>query len=234
MVQKAIFQRLDDSLNAIPGSDVEVSYNPTEVTLNKGAQIADINIPGLDMPVLQFVRGQTETLTMDLFFDSTEDGMGDQATPVTKKTDQFYQLVKIDRDRHAPPVCRFIWGKEGFPGSQMDGKWSSQRRTNGFQCIVESVRQRFTLFNPRGIPLRATLTVTLREYKTLEDQLTEIDFHSSDHTHAHVVQRGDTLSRIAYKVYGDPLQWRAIARQNGIVDPLDLPPGLVLEIPALH
>ena len=37
----------------------------------KGAQIAEIAIPGIDSPILQFVRGQTQTLTLELFFDTT-------------------------------------------------------------------------------------------------------------------------------------------------------------------
>ena len=94
---KATFQQVnfDGSL----GSPILVNYNPTEYTLNKGAQLAEINIPGLDSPILQFVRGQTETLSLDLFFDTTEAGMGDSTVSVTTVTDQFYKLVKIDGDR---------------------------------------------------------------------------------------------------------------------------------------
>lgn len=233
MLQKAKFYRLNSGFEPI-GRGVDVQFNPSEFTLNKGAQIAEIAVPGLDMPILQFVRGQTETLTLDLFFDSTETGMAEGAKPVTEQTDKFYQLIKIDRKTHAPPVCRFVWGRGGFPGSRLTGDWSSQNRTNGFQCIVESVRQRFSLFNPEGVPLRATLTVTLREYKTLEQQIKDLNLQSPDHTHTHVVERGDTLSRIAAKAYDDPRQWRHIAEHNRISDPLDLKPGDILEIPPLR
>jgi Contractile injection system tube protein/LysM domain len=234
MMQRAQFQRLDRNFQPLAGKEITVQCNPTEFTLSKGVQIADINIPGLDMPVLQFVRGQTETLSLDLFFDSTESGMGDDATSVTEQTDKFYQLVKIDRETHAPPVCRFYWGPASFPGSNFTDQWASQNRANGFQCIVESVRQRFTLFSPQGVPLRATLSVSLREYKTIEQQINQINFQSPDHTHTHVVQEGDTLSRISNKAYDDPRHWRQIAEHNGIVDPLDLKPGMVLEIPPLR
>ena len=100
--------------------------------------------------------------------------------------------------------------------------------------MVESVKQRFTLFSSEGIPLRAVLTVSLREYYSLEEQVQRIDYHSPDHTHSHVVQRGDTLARIAADRYDDPRQWRAIADNNGIEDPLDLKPGTVLEVPAIR
>ena len=40
---------------------IPVQFNPTEYTLAKGAQIAEIAIPGIDSPILQFVRGQTRS-----------------------------------------------------------------------------------------------------------------------------------------------------------------------------
>lgn len=232
---KARFERLDPTLTTAVAT-VDVQFNPTELTLNKSAQFAEVPIPGIDMPVLQFVRGQTETMNVDLFFDSTEDGTIDDAVAVTEKTDRFYQLIKIDRETHAPPVCRFAWGDLGFPGTYMTHQWTSQNasRHDGFQCVVESVRQRFTMFSSNGRPVRATLTVTLKEFKTLEDQIAEIFPQSPDHTHAHVVQRGDTLSRIAAKRLGDPVHWRAIAEHNGLDDPLDLRPGTILEVPPVR
>lgn len=215
------------------GDPIPVKFNPTEYTLNKGAQITEVTIPGLDSPILQFVRGQTETLSLDLFFDSTDNGMDDDATSVTEQTDQFYQLVKIDGSTHAPPVCYFSWGSE-FPGQLVSSSsvGGSQQR-HGFKCLIESVRQRFTLFSPQGVPLRATLTVSLKEYKTLSDQIAELNMRSDDHTQTHVVQVGETLSQIAYEMYDDPTQWRYIADQNSILDPLQLTPGTVLEIPMI-
>jgi LysM repeat protein len=232
---KAQFQKVDLTSGALLDPVIPVSFNPTEYTLNKGVQIAEIAIPGLDSPVLQFVRGQSETLLLDLFFDSTDSGMDENATSVTEQTDQFYQLIKIDGTVHAPPVVYFSWGPE-FPGSSpsswIGGGTGSQQRY-GFQCIVESVRQRFTLFNPLGVPLRATLTVSLKEYKTLSEQLAELNLQSPDHTHSHVVQQGETMAQIAAEAYNDPTQWRAIADQNAILDPLNLMPGTLLQIPVL-
>lgn len=231
---KAQFQRVDVN-GALTGPAIPVSFNPTEYTLNKGTQMAEVAIPGLDSPILQFVRGQAETLSLELFFDSTDNGMDQNAVSVTKKTDPFYQLIKIDGKLHAPPVVFFSWGTE-FPGSRsyasMGGGTGSQQR-HGFKCIVESVRQRYTLFSPSGVPLRATLTVALKEYKTLSEQLAELNLQSPDHTHAHVLQQGETLAQIAAEAYDDPTRWRAIADKNAILDPLDLTPGKMLQIPVL-
>src|SRR5277367_6346734 len=77
---------------------IAVQFNPTEISFSKGVQVTEIPIPGLDTPLLQFVRGQNETMSIDLFFDSTESGMGATAKSVTQASDQIYQLVKIEPD----------------------------------------------------------------------------------------------------------------------------------------
>jgi hypothetical protein len=198
---------------------LEVQFNPTEVTLNKGAQIAEIPIYGIDSPILQFVRGQNQKLTLDLLFDTTTlpGGFGAGAEPVTKKTAPFYELVKIQPRTHAVPKIRFTWGL-GL----------------AFTAIVESIQQKFTLFNPDGVPLRATLTVSFREYRTLESQVADLKPMSPDHRKRCIVRRGDTLSRLAADEYGDPALWRAIADANPELDDVRvLEPGTTLLVPAL-
>lgn len=215
---KAIIEILDkDVVDPTRGllPIIPVQFNPTEYNLNKGAQIAEIAIPGIDSPILQFIRGQNEKLTLDLFFDTTELGMEDAAVDVRTLTNSIYQLVKIQPKTHAPPRIRFIWG-------------AGLR----FKAIVESVGQKFTLFNPLGIPLRATLTVAFREYKTLEEQIAEMNLQSTDHTKIRVVGN-ETLNQIAFEEYGDPRAWRHIAEWNDITSPRQLKPGDVVEIPPL-
>jgi Contractile injection system tube protein/LysM domain len=247
--------------------DIPLQYNPTELSWDKGVQIAEISIPGLDAPLQQFIRGQAEKLTLELFFDTTDEGgMGRNAVSVIKHTDRIYQLLKIEPESHAPPICTFIWHEE-FPGSTLNGKRGSassrvenealgvlsnvspdaaetldvvepivdyasgNQRRNGFKCIVESVKQKFTLFSPKGVPLRATLSVTLREYKTLEEQLAHLNLMSPDRTHSHVVQSGETLSSLAARFYQNPNNWRFIADENQIEDPRRLAVGAFLNIP---
>jgi hypothetical protein len=229
--RRAYFQRVaPDGLTPL-GPRLAVMFNPSDLSLTKGAQLAEIAVPGLDTPLQQFVRGQTERLTVRLFFDTTDDGMGPAASSVTEQTDRFYSFVKIDAHLHAPPVCRFVWGSS-FPGSDLPGD-DNQRRAH-FTGVVESVQQELTLFSPRGLPLRANLTVTMREYKTLAHQQRQLGLHSADRTSSHVVRRGDTLSAIAARAYGSPAEWRRIADHNRISDPARLAPGTELEIPPIE
>ncbi len=235
-LEKATFYQFKKDGTLDQSTRLDVQYNPKEFTLNKGTQTAEINIPGIDSPILQFVRGQAETLNLELFFDTTEAGMGENAMSVTTRTDAFYRLVKIDSSVHAPPVLLFSWGQQ-FPGQRPSAVFQAESQGNqkryGFKCIVESIQQRYTLFSPLGVPLRAVLTVALKEYKTLTDQLRELNLLSGDHFKAHVVQRGETLNRIAWQAYEKPGEWRRIAIHNGIDDPLAITPGQVLQIPPL-
>ncbi len=223
---KLTFQKLDLTKNPV-GDPLEVQFNPTEYGLTKGAQFAEIAIPGLDSPVLQFVRGDSEKLTLELFFDTTDDGTGAGATPVTAKVDPFYRLVKIDGELHAPPIVRITWS-DHFPGITAD---RSDRPIPAMDCVVDSVARQFTLFNSDGVPLRATVSLSLREYKTLEEQLQALNLQSADHTRVYIVREGETLPQIAYAAYQDPARWRTIADHNRLLNPRRLAPGQVLELP---
>jgi len=225
-MSKLSFQKLDHSKNSI-GEAIEVSYNPAALNFAQTANYADINIPGIDAPILQFVRGSAETLSLELFFDSTEKGTGVDADPVTVKVDPFYQLVRISGDLHTPPIVRIVWG-EHFPGLRND---QSVRPVPAFDCIVVSCNRKYTLFNPDGVPLRAVVTLALREYRTLEEQLQSLNLQSADHTRVYVVQEGENLPLIAYDAYGKSSYWRVIAKENNIVDARVLKPGAVLTLP---
>ena len=74
-----------DSERGLP-PEFHVQFNPTDLTFAKGANFAEIAIPGLDSPVLQFVAGQNEKLTVELFFDTTDRGMGAGAAGLAGRT----------------------------------------------------------------------------------------------------------------------------------------------------
>jgi nucleoid-associated protein YgaU len=198
---------------------IPVQFNPPEYTISKAAQIAEIAIPGIDAPILQFVRGQTRTLALELFFDTTRLGNGvAPVVDVRTLTDIVAALGRIQPRTHAPPRITFLWGM-GL----------------SFRAIVDNVQQKFTLFNPAGIPVRATLTMSFKEYKTLEEQLSELNLQSADHSKRRTVRRRDTLASIAFEEYGDTAKWRVIADKNAERLPSlrRLQPGIELEIPAI-
>jgi len=91
----------------------------------------------------------------------------------------------------------------------------------------------YVLFAKNGVPLRAQLDLTLKEYRPAREQANDPPRSSPTVEKSYVVRRGDTWDRISAAVYRRPDAWRELARANGIADPRDLKPGLVLTVPRL-
>lgn len=87
------------------------------------------------------------------------------------------------------------------------------------------------MFLPEGFPVRATLNVTLKEYREVDIQIKETDLHSADLTKTWIVTQGENLWSIAAREYGTPADWRLIAEKNNIDNPRVLYSGQRLTIP---
>jgi len=209
-LEKAYIQPLDEK-GRDKGERIVVMFNPEEYTIDKTVNYNRTNLPGLQTPVTQFVYGNAQSLKLDLFFDTYE--KGDDVRNHTKKV---ARLLDIDRDIHAPPVCKFIWGKLEF------------------KATIDSITQNFTMFLDSGIPVRAKLTVSFTEYRTITEQLEGTPRQSADRTKYHVTTQADSLWLLADKAYADPGLWREIATSNNIDNPRLLVPGTELIIPPLR
>jgi hypothetical protein len=186
--------------------EIPVLFNPEEYTLDVGNTIAEIGIPGLQKSPVQYVRGNIRTLRMELFFDTYE-----QNEDVRVHTRRITSLLEAGPTTLAPPVLLF--------------SWSSLQ----FQCVLESVSQRFIMFRPSGMPVRARLTVVFKEFARLEVEV-ERGFFIGPPTVRNIVE-GENLGQLAYDYFGDPGAWRHIAELNGIDDPINLEPGRQIVIP---
>jgi nucleoid-associated protein YgaU len=102
-----------------------------------------------------------------------------------------------------------------------------------FTCVLARAAQRFIMFRPDGVPIRARLQVTFNEFRDVELEAKEIKRETADYTKRHTVGQDETLSGIAAATYGDASMWRPIAIRNGIDDPRELAVGLQLAIPSL-
>lgn len=208
---------------------IEVDYSPPEISLSKASQFGEIAIPGLEQPLLQFVRGDAETITLDLFFDGTTSVVGAPPTDVAKIVNRLAKLVSVKGEYHTPPLVHLSWGT-GFPGNNVGHNFKSW---SSFTGVALSVTRKYTLFDAEGLPLRATVNISLKRYITLGNQLNEIGFQSADHTRLHIVAEGETLPLIAHDAFGDARLWWLIADHNNLADARDLVPGMRLELPPL-
>jgi len=195
--------------NLQTGELISVMFNPEEYALDIANTFAEIGINGLKTPPIQYVRGNARNLKMELFFDTFE-----RREDVRNQTLQITGLLNNNPETQAPPILLFSWG--GF----------------NFKCVLESVGQRFTMFLEDGTPVRATLTVSFKEYQEVNIEIRKGLFIGPP-TIRNIVE-GETLSKIAGNVLGDPSAWREIAELNNIDNPLKLIPGNQLIVPPIR
>jgi nucleoid-associated protein YgaU len=193
-------------LNTVTREQITVMYNPEEYKLDHGNNFAEVGIPGLEAPPIQYVRGKARALTTEFFFDTFE-----EASDVRTYTSKLIKLLDKTPKTHAPPVLLFTFG--GFT----------------FTCVLVDVSQRCTMFLRDGTPVRATLSVRFQEYANGQTP-GERGLLAAPPT-MHTVAAGQTLSELAGSLLGDPARWREIADENGIDDPFNLQSGASLLIP---
>lgn len=203
-LEKATLTNLDK------GEEIKVLFNPKEYAIEKQTRWKEHYIQGLDSPAVQFTTGERQALSMELFFDTT-----DENEDVRSYTSKIEKLMQVDADLHRPPLLMFTWGKLKF------------------RCVLEDLSQRFTMFLNNGTPVRAMLRVIFREYASSSSQFQQKPRNSADHTKVKKMEQGETLASIASREYNDPSKWRVIAEVNEIEDPLDIKPGTELKIPPI-
>jgi nucleoid-associated protein YgaU len=195
-------------INTVTNETITAMYNPEEFKLDQGNTFAEVGIPGLNAPPIQYVRGRARTLTMDLFFDTYE---REPKQDVRLYTNQVVNLLNTLPQTKAPPVLLFSMGRFNF------------------ECVLVDAGQRFTMFLRDGTPVRATLSVRFQEYVRVEITVQQGLFIGPPTLQNFV--HGQTLSGLAADYLGDPAQWRIIAEANHIDDPLHIVPGTPLVIP---
>jgi nucleoid-associated protein YgaU len=205
---------------------ISVLFNPTEYTFDRSNSYKSTPVPGLGAPLLQFVNGESDQLSMDLFLDDYTDPRGPtslrqkETDPLGKRLRALTELLEIDRTIHAPPPVRFNWG------------------TMEFTAVIEKIGRKVTMFHPDGAPARVTLTVAFKEYKTLrqlvEDPRRESRRESADKTKRRVVVGRESLWLIAAREYDDATEWVRIAEANDLDDPREISAGDWLDLPPIE
>jgi nucleoid-associated protein YgaU len=197
------------------GDRLTVLFNPAEYAIERGNAYKSTAIPGLSGPLLQFINGEADVLSMELFLDDYTDKPRDGKS-VKQRLDELASLLEIDRQLHAPPPVRFVWGKLTF------------------KAIIEKLSRKITLFQSDGTPARATLNVSFKEYKTLPELVNDPRLESADKSKRRVIVGRDSLWAMAAREYDDAEQWRAIAERNDLDDPRDIAPGDWVMLPPLE
>lgn len=180
-----------------------VHFNPTTLQISISNTLED---KGQGKEKKQYVTKSSAKLSMDLIYDSTHDG-----TDVRLQTGKIAKLMepaKREGDNAAPPsVVLFEWG------------------TFKFQGLVESYKETIDFFAPTGVPLRASINLTLAS----QDKVFESLSQGSDRKFEPLVQNlatsSESLTDVATQA-GNPNAARAIAANNGL-ESIRFPAGAI-------
>jgi nucleoid-associated protein YgaU len=211
-LEKALIEVVD---GARAGERITVLFNPFEYSIERGNTYKASAIPGLSGPVLHFINGEADVLTMELFLDDYTDRPAD-GRGVRQRIDDIATLLEMDEKLHAPPTVRFVWGRLNF------------------KAVLEKLSRKITMFQPDGTPARASLNVSFKEYKTLPELINEPRRQSADKSKRRAIIGSDTLWQLAAREYDDPARWRDIARHNDLDDPREVGPGDWVTLPPLE
>ena len=205
-------------VNVDTGEPVRCMFNPHEYTLSKQNRWQRGETKGKNVPRLKFSQGGSQTLKLQLFFDTYADG-----TDVRLHTDPLWRMMMVNSDKtnprsnkSEPPPVMFQWGGLAF------------------EAVITSMTQKFTLFLKDGTPARATVDITLEQLGDEEDFAGQNPTSGGGEApKTRLVHAGERLDLIAYEEYEDATQWRRIAEANGLTHPLRLRPGQRLVVPPL-
>lgn len=234
MSKTAIDNTRDQTNNAVLDIETEAGkkatfvcqFNPDELSISTQGHFSTQERNGEDSPIIQYLGGTSSTVSLDLFFDTSSSYEIDEnmdrpvrkkAGDVTKYTNVLMNLVSIEGKLHRPPTVTFKWGSLILTG------------------YVNDVKVTYTMFEMGGKPVRAKAGLTL-----IAPNVTMIDTkkvsppESPDRTKCVVMTEDSSLWNIAEQEYGDSAYWREIAKANGIMNPLNVPVGTYLKVPALQ
>lgn len=198
-------------------------FNPDEFHISTEGKFEQIVRQGQDTPIIQYMGGSCSTLNLKLFFDTStsyeiktgnkEKPKKEQANDVSAYTNVLMSLVRIEGETRKPPFVTFCWGSLNFGGH------------------VKHVDVKYTMFEKGGMPVRAEVSLNL-----VCNDLSQIGMkklsckESANKTKCIVMTSDNSLWDIAEKECGDASCWRDIAKENNIMNPLEVPQGTYLKV----
>lgn len=200
-----------------------VMYNPEKFSKRIKTMYQASRVPGDAGEEQSFQGIEGDEISFEFLFDATGGSINSIQGEAAKALDGVDAQIELflalthsrDPQEHQPPKLTLIWG------------------TFIFECVLVSATIDYTLFNPMGRPLRATINATFKGNFPRILQAAFDKLFSADLTHTRIVKAGETLPIISENVYGNPSYYVEIARINGLKNFRNLEPGTELILPPL-
>jgi len=196
---------------------VSFMFNPFEYTISKSAKYEVTPVTGQNMGETSFQYGEPISISLNLYFDTTDTYSNGQYDNVRDYTELLWHMIYVDEDsrdaddnKGKPPRVEFEWGDNYFEG------------------VVTKLSEKLTLFSETGTPLRAEVTIDMQQHD--DSALTAAQAQPDWITTAPKTSTFNAGTRLDLinAVSGTSSGMRDVAEANGIDDPLNIPNGMDL------
>ena len=228
---KAELRQLDENFENEIKRDkwVTVQFNPESLKVSFANQIQTPQGAGdqRGTPARQFVGAGTTKLAVMLWFDVSAplpEGQPnvDDVRRLTQKVAYYITPEKTTDNppKFIPPAVRFIWGSFQFDG------------------LMDAVEESLEFFSPEGLPLRASMSLSLSQQKILPFAFRSTGGPQAAASPAQATPgtrplaqapAGSSLQGMASS-QGKGANWQDIAAANGIENPRLLQPGQLIDL----
>jgi len=206
-LEKAKLQEITNGDDPKPvGAAVNVQFNPESLKIQLSNRIEGGRTQGRQ--VRQYVGSSSNIFTLELEFDTADEGTTDEPVSVLERTEIVEKYIQPKTDgnnaKQQPAMLRFQWGNLIIDG------------------VVESIDLDFDHFAHNGYPLHAKATLKMKEQK-IKFQLTERGSAGGDGVNDRAARAlgGELPAEFASRLGLNPGAWRGLG--------LDLSLGLGLD-----
>ncbi|MCB9284080.1 MAG: hypothetical protein H6563_08420 [Lewinellaceae bacterium] len=185
-------------------------FNPESLSISTTYKYKEDQEHGKDGSEAKFEGIEPRTFSFDIFLDGT--GASGASLEVMPLIELFKTTVGFQGDIHRPNFFIVSWG------------------TFFVRCVLVNYSINYKLFRPSGLPLRAVISTSWKEYKPITLGSLIDNLLSPDVTHLHTVKESEHLSLITYGVYKDPKYYLQVAEKNELNNLRKVNPGVVLQL----
>jgi hypothetical protein len=135
-----------------PSLGVSAQYNPKELQIEKNVPWQKHKKGNADGLQLEFTGAEGRTMSVELLFDAYEEKVSvNEVVATLERLATVRAPNSTQGEMRRPHHCVVVWGEVMGGGD------------NKFKCVIEQITTKYTMFDSGGVPVRATVTLKLKE-----------------------------------------------------------------------
>ena len=207
-------------INGSSKQEIACYFREESIKVHSELNLSETTKPLANQSVVEFHGGKPNETEFEICFNTdavkeiTASGQykESKASDVSKLTSKIQDAMLISENLHRPPIVDVICGSIKLSG------------------IILKTDVAFEKFTKDGMPIKASVKVTLKEWSEKEKKTS---LQSPDRSKSRNLTPDQSIWMMAEDEYGDDAEWRIIAKANNIMDPLNIEEGMAIKIPAL-